>query len=323
MLTINDKIRLYFSDHRGRSYYDPSTPSGSISTLSIESLLKSTNAKNLIVSSPENATHCFVHLADNERDKARVGEWPDSIKTNQIILCLTTGEFDPATYLHRFDEIDGFGRATLFCRDLEPLKDVQAFITFCEIGIAQAKAITEGDMSVLPPNLRRIFSKTLACYMSALAILCQSYLVLHVSADSKLHQGAKDIRGALEDMGFWVVPGKAEPIPLPADFKQKVKAMTGQWWTETLTSGESGEADEKARTVAARIQKEWEGLTNSGSKGEQQAEYDWGDLDALLSAVGLTDSKTEDTASSEQAAPEPTLVARAYRAIRSVLVASS
>jgi hypothetical protein len=324
MPTFNSNAKLYLSDHHGTQQYNPVKMEGKIALLEVAPLLKGTNARDLFVASPADATHLLVHLSAPERLKARAGKWPELLNTDQIILCLTTVDgFDANKFPHRIDEVEGFTRITFFSRVGKPIKDTGTFAEFCGLDIQQAKSIVEGDLTMLSPPLRRALSVNPDRYLSAIAILCQSYLILHVSADSRLHQGAKDIRGALEDMGFWVVPGKAEPIPLPADFKQKVEAMTAQWWMETLTSGVSGKTDEKARRVAARIQKEWEGLKNSGSNGEQQAEYDWGDVDALLRAVGLADSKMEDAASSEQAAPEPTLVARAYRAIRSVLMAAS
>jgi hypothetical protein len=317
MLVLNDKVKLFLCDHEFGPY-GPEKKVGTIANVEVTPLLAETNACELIAASPADATHLLVHLRPLQRMQARSGQWPKSIHTNQIVFCLSTLDgLDDIEFPHRSDEIGGFRRITLFSRNGLPINDSQTFAEFCELDIERAAAIVDGDATALSPSLRQAFFRSPDRYLSALAILCQVYLILHASASLEFARASKDVHAALDDMGFWAALTEQEPLTLPADAKQKAETMTAQWWMDTLTNSESG--SESAVTILTRIQKEWEGLTHSWTKDKQESEYGREGLQALLRAIGFSDNEGKGVTPTVQAAPDPVIVARAYRAIKSAL----
>jgi hypothetical protein len=323
MVSINNKARIYFFDHRPGKY-DPGRQSGDVALLNVTNLMNATNVSGLIANTREDATHLIVHLDDSDRDNALLGIWPESANGDQIVVCLTSvNRFDPIEFPHRVSQVDGFQRVTFFCRDTKPLRHADTFAAFCNLLCADAKRIAEGDIASYDLNLRRMLFDISEHYLSALTILCQTYLILHISAAPDLARSSNQLNEALDELCLWIALIESGETLLTINPQQKAGSMTAQWWMETLTSGEAGKADEKAWIVKARIQKEWEMSMNSGSKDKLQAEYNWGDVDALLRAVGFAGSKAEGAPPNEEVALEPVLVARAYSAIKSLMAASS
>jgi hypothetical protein len=323
MLSIDTNARLFFSDHRGVAYYNPEKISGQVGALEIEPLVEGTTARDFIVSSADKATHLLVHLSLSERRLAKSGKWPRTVNTDQIILCVSASDgFEERKYPHRYDEINGFRRITFFSRVIKPIKDAEALAEFCRLDIAQAKSVVFGDLAALSQSLRRALTVRVDRYLSALAILCQAYLILHVSVTPELARTSKDIQTALEEIGFWAAQGPPARVTLPYDSKEKVEIMTAQWWVTALTSAEADEDGERGQAVLTRMQAEWNGLESTVLKDKHRSAYGWADIELLMNAVGLGISEDEG-ASSTGSALEPSLVARAYHAIRNALVSRS
>lgn len=324
MVPLNTNVRLFLGDHRGVKYFDPKKMEGKIALLEVEPLFQGSDARDLMVASPEDATHLLVHLSPRQRLAAQLGRWPASTNGDQLILCLTTVDgFDPTSFPHRIDRVNGFHRATFFSRVAEPIKDVEGFAEFCRLTITQARFLLAGDDTTLSPSLRNALFVNGDRYLSALAILCQAYLILHVTAAPKLAEGSIDILAALDEMGFGVATRNSRGISLPIDVKEKARIMTEHWWMSVLTGVESDDADERVKFVAARIEKEWESLSGPVSNTPPPTEYAWADVNTLLRVIGLTAKEKHGSGSEQRTALEPVIVARAYRAIRRVLATRS
>jgi hypothetical protein len=322
MISVSDKTRLYFYDHRPGKY-NRERQAGCVALLNVTRLIREVGVSRLIVNAKEDATHLIIHLNDFDRNrKARSGEWPDSARTDQIILCLTSvNRFDPVEFPHLITQANGFQRVTFFCRDTEPLRHVDTFAAFCNLAVEDAKRIADGEVSPLDANLRRLFVDISDRYLSALTILCQAYLVLYASTAPSLARGSTEINQSLEEMGLWVTPGKFGEIPLPADPQETLNSMTSPWWAAALTGNEFGQMGEESLSVANRIRMEWEGLVGAGPKDTSRSEYTWADVETLTGAIGLNVGQDGRPLSGGARKFDPVIVARAYLAIRGMLAA--
>jgi hypothetical protein len=319
MVSISNKARIYFYDH-SPGKYDQKSQTGRVALLDVTRLISKTDIGNLIVRSKEDATHLVVHLDDLSRNKALLGEWPESARVDQIVLCLTTeNKFNPIKFPHRLNKLNGFDRATFFCRDTEQLGHADAFATFCNLSISDAKRIAVGEISSSNSILRQIFYEVSEHYLAALTILCQAYLVVWASATPDLARSSTKINETLEEMGWWTVVKDSGGIPHLGDPKELSQAMTAQWWVTTLTNSQSRESGEKTRRVLARIRNEWATLLSITPKVGHPHKDNWADVERLMKAIGLGIVEDGKPSSVPQAPLEPAIVAQAYCAIKEIM----
>lgn len=321
MIKISDQTRLYFYDHRPGKY-DRERQAGNVALLDVSRLIKEAGSGSHIVNDRAEATHLIVHLNDFDRNrKALSGAWPDSARTDQIVLCLTgENRFDPNKFPHQKSQPDGFRRVTFFCRDAQPLKNVATFAAFCNLTVEEAEGIADGEILPSDANLRPVFAEVADAYLSALAILCQAYLVLYASVAPGPARGSAEVNETLEEMGLWAALSKSGELPLPANVQERFKGMTAPWWASALTGNESGRTGGDTLAVATRIKREWEGLMGAASDKSRSA-YGWVEVELLIGAIGLGAGEVASPPPGLCIALEPEVVARAYRAVRGALTA--